>query len=269
MLSIKDFSEMTHLSAQTLRYYHAEGVLVPALVDEQTGYRSYTFDQIEQAMLISVLRQAGLGVKEVRRALGEPDAASALLREHTAHLQRRREEQDEAIRAAQELLETRPEPCSRRVPAMTVVSQPAPVTPPGRDRQEWDLTEAVLRAATEDLIEVVRSCGATPAGTPWRVLAPGTVFTKEGTFWLVQVPVLGEAAALAVLLPNAEVQEYGAGEELSITLPGRPSLAKYCTALGRLLAHPVDGVFPDLGRLRHLVHEDSVEFSVPLRRADH
>ena len=46
MLSIKDFSEMAHLSAQTLRYYHAEGLLIPAQVDEQTGYRSYTYDQI-------------------------------------------------------------------------------------------------------------------------------------------------------------------------------------------------------------------------------
>ncbi|MEU8657215.1 hypothetical protein [Actinoplanes philippinensis] len=74
---------------------------------------------------------------------------------------------------------------------------------------------------------------------------------------------------MAALPPDAEVQEYGAGEELSIALPGRPSMAKYCTALGRLLAHAVDGVLADIGRLRHLVHEDSVEFSVPLRRADH
>ncbi|MET7645397.1 MerR family DNA-binding transcriptional regulator [Streptomyces sp. NPDC005426] len=42
MLSISDFSEMCDLPPQTLRYYHAAGLLVPADVDERTGYRSYT-----------------------------------------------------------------------------------------------------------------------------------------------------------------------------------------------------------------------------------
>ncbi|BAL93189.1 putative MerR-family transcriptional regulator [Actinoplanes missouriensis 431] len=265
MLSIKDFSEMSHLSAQTLRYYHAEGLLVPAHVDEQTGYRSYTFDQVADVMLISVLREAGLGVKEIRRALDEPDVAPGLLREHQAEVQRRRAEQDEAIRTAGDLLEAPPQPCLRRVPAMTVVSRLAPVTPLGRDRQEWDLTEAILRAATEDLLTAVRSGGATPAGTPWRMLAPGRASAAEGPFWLIQVPLLDGPATLADVPPDAEVHRYEAAEELSITMPGRTSLAKYCTAIGRLLAYPLDGAFPDIARLRHLVREDGVEFSVPVR----
>ncbi|GIF11391.1 MerR family transcriptional regulator [Actinoplanes teichomyceticus] len=262
MLSIRDFSEVVHLSAQTLRYYHAQGLLVPARVDEQTGYRSYTFDQVEQAMLITVLRQAGLGVQQVRRALGEPDVAPALLREHTARVQRQRAEQDEALRTAGELLAARPEPCLRHVPAMTVVSKPAPITPLGHDRHEWDLTEAVLTAAIDELVKAVESGGATPVGTPWRVLAPGAASAGEGPSWSVRVAVLGE-----VLLPaDMEVREHAAGEELSITMPGRSSMAKYCTAISRLLAHPIDGAFLDIGRLRHLVHEDGVEFSAPIER---
>lgn len=266
MLSIKDFSEMAHLSAQTLRYYHAQGLLVPAQVDEQTGYRSYTFGQVEKAMLITVLRQAGLGVEQVRRALDEPDAAPALLSEHSADVQRRRAEQDEAIQTARDLLETRPEPRLRQVPAMTVVSKPAPATPPGRDRQEWDLTEAVLKAATEDLLTAVRRSGATPTGTPWRMLAPGAASRPEGPYWLVEVAVLGDTATPAALPPGAEAREYEAGEELSITMPGRHSMAKYCTAISRLFAHPIDGGFLDVGRLRHLVHENGVEFSARVRR---
>ncbi|WIM96401.1 MerR family transcriptional regulator [Actinoplanes oblitus] len=267
MLSIKDFSEMAHLSAQTLRYYHAEGLLVPARTDERTGYRSYTFAQIEEAMLITVLRQAGLGVKQVRSALGEPDVASALLREHTARIRRQREEQDEAIRTARDLLAAPPEPSLRRVPAMTVVSKPAPVTPLGRDRQEWDRTEAVLEAAAEDLIEAVESCGATPVGPPWRVLAPGAALAGEGPFWLVRIAVAGNAATVPALPSDAEVLECGPGEELFIAMPGRNSMAKYCTAVGRLLAHPIDGAFPDVARLRHTVRDGGVEFSAPIRRA--
>jgi MerR family regulatory protein len=38
-LTIGDFSLMTHLSIKTLRYYHQVGLLEPAEVDPNTGYR--------------------------------------------------------------------------------------------------------------------------------------------------------------------------------------------------------------------------------------
>ncbi len=264
MLSIKDFSEMAHLSAQTLRYYHAEGLLVPARVDEQTGYRSYTFDQVEEAMLITVLRQAGLGVKQIRRALDEPDVASALLDEHLADVQQQREKQDDAIRTARCLFAEQPEPCVRSVPVRTVVSRPAPVTPLGRDEQEWDRTEEILAAAAEDLIKTVELCGAKPAGSPWRVLAPGAAVAGDGPVWLVQVAVDGHPARPAELPADAEVREYAAGEELSIVMPGRNSMVKYCAAVARLFAYPLDDAFLDVTRLRHLIRADGVEFSVPI-----
>src|SRR5690349_5623559 len=100
MLSIKEFSEMCHLSAQALRFYHAEGLLVPAGIDERTGYRSYAFEQVEQAMMITLLRNAGMAVKVVRQALDEPDQAVGLLDRHSAEVDRLRTAQDEAILAA-------------------------------------------------------------------------------------------------------------------------------------------------------------------------
>jgi DNA-binding transcriptional MerR regulator len=52
----------------------SEGLLVPADVDERTGYRSYTFTQVEQAMPITLLRGTGMSVKLVGRAPDEPSA---------------------------------------------------------------------------------------------------------------------------------------------------------------------------------------------------
>ncbi|WP_045558181.1 MerR family DNA-binding transcriptional regulator [Streptomyces sp. FxanaA7] len=72
MLSIGDFSEMCNLPPQTLRYYHSEGLLVPADVDERTGYRSYTFTQVEQAMLVTVLRGSAGCAPEAERGLWPP-----------------------------------------------------------------------------------------------------------------------------------------------------------------------------------------------------
>ncbi|WP_052408298.1 MerR family transcriptional regulator [Allokutzneria albata] len=104
MLSISDFSFVCQLPPQTLRYYHSEGLLVPAEVDSSTGYRTYTFDQVERAMLITVLRGSGPSVKDVRRVLDEPDTGPALLQQHTAEVLRQREFQDNALSDARALL---------------------------------------------------------------------------------------------------------------------------------------------------------------------
>ncbi|WP_405392564.1 MerR family transcriptional regulator [Streptomyces sp. NBC_01102] len=97
MLSISDFGEMCDLPARTPRYCHSEGLLVPAGVDERTGYRSYTFGQVERALLITVLCGTGMSVTLVRRALDQPDEALILLRQYVTAMRRQRQARDEAI----------------------------------------------------------------------------------------------------------------------------------------------------------------------------
>ena len=41
-LGIGDFSRMTRLSVIALRHYHEVGLLIPAEIDEQSGYRFYS-----------------------------------------------------------------------------------------------------------------------------------------------------------------------------------------------------------------------------------
>ncbi len=48
-LTIGDFSQITHLSVKTLRHYHEAGLLEPADVDPQSGYRYYSTDQVPTA----------------------------------------------------------------------------------------------------------------------------------------------------------------------------------------------------------------------------
>ncbi|MBR8745125.1 MerR family transcriptional regulator, partial [Nocardiopsis sp. MG754419] len=137
-LFIKDFSEISELSPQTLRFYHSEGLLVPATVDEETGYRGYEVGQVRTALLITALRGAGLSVKEVRAALEAPDTAAGLLGEHVEGLRRRRAVQDEAIATAGELLTCWPRVEQRRVPQMTVLSRCAPAVAVERRRGQPD-----------------------------------------------------------------------------------------------------------------------------------
>ena len=52
LLTIGDFSRMTHLSVKALRHYHDMGVLEPAVIDPFTGYRSYDTSQVPAAQVI-------------------------------------------------------------------------------------------------------------------------------------------------------------------------------------------------------------------------
>lgn len=271
MLSISDFSEMCYLSTQTLRYYHSEGLLVPADVDPRTGYRSYTFEQVEQAMLVTSLRGTGMSVKLVRRALDEPDEAPALLREHVAEVEAQRRLQDEAIGDALGLIGSRPEVHRRHVPEATVVSRLVPVEAAGADPYDWTAVEATLGEAAHDLIEAVEACGAVVSGTPWRSWARPTPEQRErgdGPPWLVTVPVEADAEALAALPGELEVRTLEARDELAIVLPGRSSMAKFATALSRLTTHPLDGAYVDMSRMRQVVRDDGVETAMAVRRLD-
>ncbi|QZY13990.1 MerR family transcriptional regulator [Streptomyces decoyicus] len=273
-MSISEFSEMCHLTPQTLRYYHSEGLLVPAHVDEQTGYRSYLLEQVEQAMLITVLRGTGMSVKLVRRALDEPDATPALLQQHSAEVARQRQAQDEAIRDARTFFNSWPEVRRRHAPEMTVVSKPVPGTSAGRDQHEWYEADAAIAATVQDMVKTVESCGAVVSGPAWHTLAGETpeqrrqARTGEGPCWLVKVPITADEEALAALPGDVEVQIFEARDELSIFIPGKTSIAKYCTALSRLAPRPLDGAYVDITRMRHLLHDDGVETTAAICKLD-
>ena len=66
-VTIGEFSRLCHLSAKTLRYYHDIELLVPAGVDEATGYRRYAPDQVDDAHLIRRLRDLDMPLAEIRR----------------------------------------------------------------------------------------------------------------------------------------------------------------------------------------------------------
>ena len=49
MLKIGEFSKLCQMTVKALRFYEKEGLLIPASVDEWTGYRFYTTDQLRRA----------------------------------------------------------------------------------------------------------------------------------------------------------------------------------------------------------------------------
>ena len=69
MFRIGDFSKLTQVSIRMLRYYDEVGLLKPARVDERTGYRLYSIDQIPVIQQIILLRDMEFNVAEIACAL--------------------------------------------------------------------------------------------------------------------------------------------------------------------------------------------------------
>ncbi len=63
---IKEFSEMTGLSAHTLRYYEKEGLL-QNVGRNAVGVRLYSDTDLEWVGLIHCLKVSGMSVKEIRQ----------------------------------------------------------------------------------------------------------------------------------------------------------------------------------------------------------
>jgi DNA-binding transcriptional MerR regulator len=87
LVSIGDFSRMTFLSLKALRHYHEVGLLPPAEIDSDTGYRRYQLEQVPMAQVIRRLRELGMSLDDVRAVIEAPDvrARNAAI---SAHLRR-------------------------------------------------------------------------------------------------------------------------------------------------------------------------------------
>ncbi|MEN6325519.1 MAG: MerR family transcriptional regulator [Syntrophomonas sp.] len=73
MFKIGEFSKLTQVSIRMLRYYDETGVLKPANIDKNTGYRLYSVEQIPILHKIIFLRDIGFSVAQIAVALNNWD----------------------------------------------------------------------------------------------------------------------------------------------------------------------------------------------------
>jgi DNA-binding transcriptional MerR regulator len=94
-ISIGEFARRSRLSLKALRLYDERGVLVPARVDQASGYRYYDTAQLDEARLVVMMRELQLPLAAVRELLAcDPAEAATRIAEHwraveTAHDARR------------------------------------------------------------------------------------------------------------------------------------------------------------------------------------
>jgi effector-binding domain-containing protein len=68
-IPIGRFSLITHLSLKALRIYDQKGLLVPAIKDRMTGYRSYSVSQISTGVIIRTLTLLGFHLADISAIL--------------------------------------------------------------------------------------------------------------------------------------------------------------------------------------------------------
>ena len=69
MFSIGEFARLGTVSIRTLRHYDEIGLLPPARVDPQTGYRGYSAEQLRLLNRIVALKELGLSLAQARKLL--------------------------------------------------------------------------------------------------------------------------------------------------------------------------------------------------------
>jgi DNA-binding transcriptional MerR regulator len=79
LFRIGDFSRLARVSCRLLRYYDELGLLRPASVERDTGYRYYSAAQLPRLNRILVLKELGFSLEEIGRIL-EKDVSAAELR---------------------------------------------------------------------------------------------------------------------------------------------------------------------------------------------
>src|SRR5579864_5820491 len=186
-LTVGDFSLATHLSVKTLRHYHEVGLLEPAAVNPDTGYRYYSAGQIPTAQVIRRLRDLEMPVADVKAVLAAPDAPArnALIAAHLNRLEAGLAQTRAAVESLHTLLAPPDGPAAiehRSVPATAAAAIAAVV-----DRADllawWHGALGELRAG-------VRAQGLHATGPPGGVFARELFQTDRGQA-TVFIPVPG------------------------------------------------------------------------------
>ena len=82
------FAQMNHITIKTLRFYEEQGILSPAYVNAENGYRYYTMDQMAVIHQITALKQAGFTLDDIKRLKQGANEATFLAKKKASILEK-------------------------------------------------------------------------------------------------------------------------------------------------------------------------------------
>ena len=110
-LSIGDFAKLRNVNPKSLRYYERIGALIPAYIEEKTGYRYYALEQLVELDMILMCLELNIPLRDAEqyrqpdqtldiRHLLQDGQQKAL--EKLAHLRNTMQQMEEALRRIEE-----------------------------------------------------------------------------------------------------------------------------------------------------------------------
>jgi len=101
MFRIGEFAQIAQVSGRQLRFYDQLGLLQPAHVDQQTGYRYYSIRQLPRLNSILALKDLGLSLEQIGPLLDRdmsPSELRSMLTLKRAQLERSLQEEEARLR---------------------------------------------------------------------------------------------------------------------------------------------------------------------------
>ena len=238
LLPIGRFSEICRLSIPALRHYDELGLLPPAAVDPDTGYRYYSIAQAADADRIRTLRFLEMPLPEIRAVLaGDPDRTKALLRGHRERLAELADRQRYAITLLDSML--------REEISMTYEVHLRETSPQlaaaVRGRAAWSELGPFIQAALIEVFGVARSQGARFAGPAYGIYHSAEATEAEVDLEIgmpVVEPIEPAGRVIAAVIPGglvATTVHCGRYEDVA---PGYRALGEWVQEHGHETAGP-------------------------------
>ena len=269
MIRIGDFARLSGVSVETLRHYDELGLLRPARVDEFTGYRYYTPDQLPRLNRILALKDPGFSLRQIDEVLDgiTVERLSGMLT--MARAQAEKQLEDDQARLARIGSRLRQLELEEDMPNYDVVLKDLPpvmvaacrVTVPTNDQ-----VPQVLGKAFGDAYALVKRTGAKEAGpciAVWH--QPAAVLANEVVEAIVHID---RAVAPA---NGVEVYELAGGPAASTVHSG--PFSEMVHAHVALLSWMGENGYESAGTYREVYHQDEqkggdavVEIQYPMVR---
>jgi DNA-binding transcriptional MerR regulator len=274
-ISIGGFARRSRLSVKALRLYDELGVLVPARVDEVSGYRYYDVAQLEAARLVAMLRQLELPLAEIKELLArDPVDAAERIAAHWREVESvhdaRRELADYLVNRLSGKRSVMYEVATRDIPERSVLCLKRNVDEQGA----WALGKEFIAILRERPLPKMEGREGAMFSIYWGEVSADSDGPVE---WCKPVPE-SDAKALASHYPELSLRTEPAHREAYVALPndalpagpgGKPAV-QWRLASEALQAWAAEhGIDPESGpedlgvRITYLASEPVTETSAP------
>ena len=215
LLPIGRFARLTGLTVRAVRHYGELGVLEPAYIDEDTGYRYFTTDQIDDAAAIRRLRFLELALDEIHAIIEADDPAftRARLLQHRAKMAELAATTEQILNTLQRLIEGEEElvPTTADIRGeIQIKDVPEQKVLVIRERAPLDELKDVIPAAFEEIAKYLHERGLQPVGPPTTICPyadeEGMVDVENA--WTVDCDVAGSSRIEATTLPACTAVTY-------------------------------------------------------------